>query len=140
MTQTNQYIIFTLAEEYYAIKIDSIENIEKIMDITRVPKTPDYVKGVINMRGEIAPIVDLRLRLGLPAKEHDDNTRIILNKINDNMIGYIVDSTYEVTELNISSIEGNLNENKNQDTYIEAIAKDNGRMIILLDMEKIMKI
>lgn len=140
MTQASQYVVFKLSDEYYAINIEGVENIEKIINITRVPKTPSYVKGVINMRGEIVPIIDLRARLNLNSKEYDDETRIIINKTADLMIGFIVDSTYEVIEINQSEIETKVNENKNLETYVSGIAKNNGRMIILLDMAKILDI
>lgn len=139
MVTSGQYVIFQLSDEYYGIRIDSVENIEKIVDITRVPGTPNYVKGVINMRGEIVPIIDLRLRLGLEEKEHDEETRIIINEIGEMMIGFIVDSTYEVIQIENSQIENKSNsEGKNTQSYADAIAKDKGRMIILLDMEKIL--
>ena len=67
----NQYVIFKLADEFYAIKIDNVETIERDMEITRVPKTHGYVKGVINLRGEIVPVIDLRARLGLATKKTD---------------------------------------------------------------------
>lgn len=137
----NQYVVFKLSEEYYGIKIDGVENIEKSTEITRVPKTPSYVKGIINMRGEIVPIVDLRLRLNIPQKEYDSETRIIINKSDDVMIGYVVDSTYEVIDIDPSSIEfSDASENRNLETYINGIAKDNNRMIILLDLDKILNI
>lgn len=135
----NQYVVFKLEEEYYGIRIDGVENIEKYMEITRVPKTPLYVKGVINMRGEIVPIIDLRLRLGLTEKDYDEETRIIINKIDDIMMGYVVDSAYEVIEIDQQSIEPRVqSENKNLETYISGIAKDNDRMIILLDLNKVL--
>lgn len=137
----NQYVVFNLDEEYYGIRIDSVENIEKYMEITRVPKTPNYVKGVINMRGEIVPIIDLRIRLGLGEKGYDEETRIIINKTEDIMMGYVVDSAYEVIEIDQASIEPNTQaENRNIETYINGIAKDNNRMIILLDLDKILKL
>ena len=82
----NQYVVFELAGEYYAIKIDTVETIERDNAITRVPKTPVYVAGVINLRGEIVPVIDLRLRLGLQKKDMDSESRIIVNKMDDMMI------------------------------------------------------
>ena len=136
----NQYVIFKLAGEFYAIKIENVETIEREMEITRVPKTHGYIKGVINLRGEIVPVIDLRTRLGLPFKQADSETRIIVNKLNDMMIGYIVDSTNEVKDIDPSTVEYSSVEVNNTDTYIRGIAKDNDRMIILLDVDKVLSI
>lgn len=136
----NQYVIFKLAGEFYAIKIENVETIEREMEITRVPKTHGYIKGVINLRGEIVPVIDLRTRLGLPFKQADNETRIIVNKLNDMMIGYIVDSTNEVKDIDPSTVEYSSIEGNNTDTYVRGIAKDNDRMIILLDVDKVLSI
>ncbi len=135
----NQFVIFRLADEYYGIKIENVETIERIMEITRVPKTQNYMRGVINLRGEIVPIIDLRDRLGLPSKQYDSETRIIVNKKQDLMIGYIVDSASEVKEIEPSSISySNLEENISE-TFVKAIGKVENQMIILLDVDKILE-
>lgn len=135
----SQFVIFKLDTEYYGIRIDNIETIERNMEITRVPKTQSYIQGVINLRGEIVPIIDLRERLGLPRKEYDSETRIIVNKIQDLLIGYIVDSTSEVKEIPAEQIDyTNLEENQNQ-TFVRGLGKIDGRMIILLDIDKILE-
>ena len=109
----NQYVIFKLSDEFYAIKIDTVETIERDMEITRVPKTQGYVRGVINLRGEI---------------------------LNDMMVGYIVDATYEVKELLPSMIEYTSVETASASSYVRGIAKDNNRMIILLDVDKVLSV
>ena len=136
----NQYVIFKLADEFYAIKIDNVETIERDMEITRVPKTDGHIRGVINLRGEIVPVIDLRIRLGLQEKSADAETRIIVNKLNDMMIGYVVDSTYEVKEIDPSVIEHSSFDNNISETYVKGIAKDHDRMIILLDVDKVLGI
>lgn len=136
----NQYVIFKLSDEFYAIKIDTVETIERDMEITRVPKTQGYVRGVINLRGEIVPVIDLRSRLGLAMKQADSETRIIVSKLNDMMVGYIVDATYEVKELLPSTIEYTSVETTSASSYVRGIAKDNNRMIILLDVDKVLSI
>lgn len=135
----SQFVIFKLDTEHYGIKIDNVETIERNMEITRVPKTQTYIRGVINLRGEIVPIIDLRERLGLPRKEHDSETRIIVNKIQDLLIGYIVDATSEVKEILPEQIDyTNFEENQTQ-TFVRGIGKIDGRMIILLDIDKILE-
>ena len=136
----NQYVIFKLSDEFYAIKIDTVETIERDMEITRVPKTQGYVRGVINLRGEIVPVIDLRSRLGLAMKQADSETRIIVSKLNDMMVGYIVDATYEVKELLPSTIEYTSVETASAFSYVRGIAKDNDRMIILLDVDKVLSV
>lgn len=139
MMNDSQFVIFKLDTEYYGIRIDNVETIERNMEITRVPKTQSYIQGVINLRGEIVPIIDLRDRLGLPQKEYDSETRIIVNKIQDLLIGYIVDSTSEVKEIPPSQIDyTNLEESQNQ-TFVRGLGKIDGRMIILLDIDKILE-
>ena len=110
------------------------------MEITRVPKTQGYVRGVINLRGEIVPVIDLRSRLGLAMKQADSETRIIVSKLNDMMVGYIVDATYEVKELLPSTIEYTSVETASASSYVRGIAKDNDRMIILLDVDKVLSV
>lgn len=136
----NQYVIFKLADEFYAIKIDNVETIERDMEITRVPKTDGYVKGVINLRGEIVPVIDLRSRLGLATKKADAETRIIVNKLNDMMIGYVVDATYEVKDIPPSTVEYSSFDGNISETYVKGIAKDHDRMIILLDVDKVLSL
>ncbi len=135
----NQYVIFKLGSEFYGIKIDNVETIERIMPITRVPKAHCYINGVINLRGEIVPIIDLRLRLGLEKKEYDSETRIIVNKMQDMMIGYIVDSASEVKEIPASVIDYVTFDNNIDETFVKGVGKMQGDMIILLDVNKIIQ-
>lgn len=135
----NQYVIFRLGSEFYGIKIDNVETIERIMPITRVPKAHTYINGVINLRGEIVPIIDLRLRLGLEKKEYDSETRIIVNKMQDMMIGYIVDSASEVKEIPASLIDYTAFDNNIDETFVKGVGKIQGDMIILLDADKIIQ-
>ena len=135
----NQFVIFRLADEYYGIKIENVETIERIMEITRVPKTQNYIKGVINLRGEIVPIIDLRDRLGLPSKDYDSETRIIVNKKQDLMIGYIVDSASEVKDIPLSAISYGTFEETLSETFVKGIGKVENQMIILLDVDKIIE-
>ena len=135
----NQFVIFRLADEYYGIKIENVETIERIMEITRVPKTQNYIKGVINLRGEIVPIIDLRDRLGLPSKDYDSETRIIVNKKQELMIGYIVDSASEVKDIPPSAISYGTFEENLSETFVKGIGKVENQMIILLDVDKIIE-
>lgn len=135
----NQFVIFRLEDEFYGIKIDNVETIERMMPITRVPKTPMYVKGVINLRGEIVPIIDLRERLNIESKGYDSDTRIIVNKMKEMMIGYIVDSASEVKEIEPSMIDYGTFDDGSSDTFVKGIGKIDENMIIILDVDKIIQ-
>lgn len=138
VVENRQYVVFRLGKEEYGIDIQMVATIEKIMQITRVPKTPEYVRGVINLRGDIIPIVDLRIRFNLPPLEETEDTRIIIVKLDDLSIGMVVDSVDEVVDLMESSIESvtNLNSDLSID-YINGVGKIEDRIITLLNLVKL---
>ncbi len=136
--EKKQYVVFRLGEEEYGADIIKVTVIERMLNIARVPTTPAYIKGVINLRGDIIPVMDLRSRLGLPEKEEDDETRIIILDINKIIFGIIVDSVSEVLQLEEAKIEsaaGIIND-KNMD-YINGVAKAESKLVTLLNMEKL---
>jgi purine-binding chemotaxis protein CheW len=98
-------IVFTLAHEEYGIEVDKVRTIERLVPITRVPKTPVFVKGVINLRGIVIPVIDLRGRFGLPETELTDNSRIIIVASNDLEVGFIVESANDVMDVMSDTIE-----------------------------------
>ena len=130
-----QYIVVNIGNEQYGINIKYIDNIVRIQRITRVPKTQLYYKGVINLRGEIIPVMSMRLRLGLSDDEFGDKSRIIIVKIENATIGIIVDQVKEVVALDEDSIE-KITPDVNDETsaYINAIGKNKGELISLLDI------
>ncbi|QUH26302.1 chemotaxis protein CheW [Serpentinicella alkaliphila] len=135
---TNQYVVFNLENEYYGVNINYVETIEKVSAITRVPKAPYYVKGVINLRGEVVPVIDIRKRFNLPDSDITDNTRIIILSVEEMIMGIIVDSSSEVITISKDLIENTSNLiNSSEDDYINGIGKIENRMIILLDVHKI---
>lgn len=135
-----KYVIFKLCDEFYGVSIKYVETIEKLMDITRVPKTESYIKGVINLRGDIVPVIDLRDRFRLPKRENDSDTRIIINKIDEIMVGFIVDSAFEVKDIIEENIDYNVVVENFEDGFVKAIARDDERVIILIDVIKILDI
>ncbi len=134
-----QFVIFKLENEEYGVDILKVKTIEKMIRIARVPKAPHYVKGVINLRGEIVPIIDLRKKFNLPESVETDNTRIIIVSIEDITVGLIVDSASEVIEIPKEFIEdtpeliGNIDQSN-----ISSIGKVNERIIILLNIARIL--
>ncbi|MDR0363242.1 MAG: chemotaxis protein CheW [Planctomycetota bacterium] len=98
-TQKDRYLTFHLGGEDYALEIRHVTEIISIQKITEVPDLPDFVKGVINLRGQVIPAIDLRLRFGLPAKGYDERTCIIITRMNDIPVGVIVDTVNEVLDI-----------------------------------------
>lgn len=139
-----KYLTFTLANEEYGIGILQIKEIIGMMPITTVPRTPDFVKGVINLRGKVIPVIDLRLRFGIEATEYSDRTCIIVVEIEGEtgktLIGIVVDTVSEVLNIKSNEIEETppLGSGLNSD-YIFGIAKMEGGVKILLDIDKILR-
>ena len=131
-----QYIVVKIGNEQYGIDIKYIDNIVKSQEITRVPKTQSYYKGVINLRGEIIPVMSMRLKLGLEPDEITGKTRIIIVKLEGATIGVIVDQVREVVTLDECDTE-KVNRTSGDDAaagYISGIGKSKGGLISLLDV------
>ena len=131
-----QYIVVRIGNEQYGIDIQYIDNIVRNQKITRVPKAQPYFKGVIKLRGEIIPVMSIRLRLGLEDDEFTDKTRIIIIKIDSSTIGVVVDQVKEVVTLVQDNIE-KVTRTASDDAfsnYISGIGKSNDELISLLDI------
>lgn len=100
-----QFIVVNIGNEQYGIDINYIDNIVRMQSITRVPKVSPYLRGVINLRGEVIPVMSLRIKMGLEPDEVTKNTRIIIIKMNHESIGLIVDSVKEVVNINMNEVE-----------------------------------
>ena len=131
-----QYIVVRIGNEQYGINIKYIDNIVRNQKITRVPKTQTYYKGVINLRGEIIPVMSIRLKLGLEDEEFTDKTRIIIVKIEGATIGVIVDQVREVVTLDDDNTEKITRTSRDDAAsgYISSIGKSKGELISLLDI------
>lgn len=130
-----QYIVVKIGNEQYGINIKYIDNIVRIQRITRVPKTQVYYKGVINLRGEIIPVMSMRLKLGLQEDVYADKSRIIIVKVENATIGIIVDEVKEVVALEEDCIEKiTPDANDELSGFINSIGKHNGDLISLLDI------
>ncbi|MBR1700997.1 MAG: chemotaxis protein CheW [Lachnospiraceae bacterium] len=133
-----QYIVIKMGDEQYGIDIRYVDNIVRMQNITRVPKVQAYLKGVINLRGEVIPVVSLRLKMGLPADEYTKNTRIIILKTETGNLGIIVDEVREVVTLGEESIEKMAHEPKDSKaSFVNGIGKNGGELISLLDRNAI---
>ena len=134
-----QYIVIRLGDEQYGIDIRYIDNIVRMQHITRVPKVPAYLKGVINLRGEVLPVMSLRVKMGLEADELTRATRIIiLKQEQQGSVGIIVDEVREVVTLGSSEIE-KLSQNtaESKKSLITDVGNHNGELISLLDLNSI---
>ena len=136
--ESKQLVIFKLGDEEFGVDILQVREIEKLdQQITRVPKSPTFVEGVINLRGEIVPIVDLRKRFGLVVRQTSNEARVIIVDISDGQVGMIVDAVVEVIRLNVSAIENAPPITRGVDAYfLSGVAKIDERLIILLNLER----
>lgn len=135
----NQYMTFMVGNESYGIKIEFVSEIINVQTITVVPEVPFYIKGIINLRGKILPVMDVRLRFNKEPIEYNDRTCIIVININNTMVGLIVDTVREVMEIlpeNIVDTEEAAAEMQNR--YIKAIGKTTVGVVLLLDLDRLM--
>ncbi len=134
-----QYIVIRLGNEQYGIDIRNIDNIVRMQTITRIPKMPAYLKGVINLRGEVIPVISMRLKMGLEADEYTKATRIIVLKLEqDGNVGFIADEVKEVVTLTSNEIEKiTYNSKEDKVNLINAVGKHNGELISLFDLNAI---
>jgi len=139
-TSTEKKVIaFQLKDEEYAVSVHQVSSIERVMPITRVPRTASFVKGVINLRGVVTPIIDLRIRLGMKNTEFNNQTRIIIVNVHEMEVGLIVDAANDVINIIEEEIEAppEVNGTVKAD-YIEGVTKLDHRLLILLNLEKVL--
>ncbi|MEZ6192496.1 MAG: chemotaxis protein CheW [Phycisphaerales bacterium] len=133
-----QLVSFEVGEEEYAVPILSVQEINRMMQITRVPQSPPFVEGVINLRGKIIPVIDLRKRFGLTELENSDDVRIIVVEVTNRVIGFTVDRVNEVLRINSNIVEPPPSMVCGLDTeYVQGVGKLDDRLLILLHLEKL---
>ncbi len=132
-----QFIVVKIENEQYGININYVDNIVRMQKITRVPKAQQYFLGVLNLRGEVVPVMSMRLKFNLPPDEITDKTRIIIIKLEGNAtVGILVDQVNEVITLDDDSIEKlNVDANDELSGYISAIGKSKGELVSLLNIQ-----
>ncbi len=133
-----QYVVFRIGQEEYGVDIQKVSIIEKMMNIARVPTAPPAILGVVNLRGEIIPILDLRKRFDMTAREPDDDTRIIIFRMGELVMGMLVDMVSEVHHLLDGDIESvtSITSDRSLD-YITGVGKVENRLVTLLNIEKL---
>jgi purine-binding chemotaxis protein CheW len=141
INKTNKYVVFRLEDEEYGIDILRVKEIKEMLRITRIPKTPSFVRGVINLRGEVIPVVDLKKKFNLQQSKDTDKSRIVIIAVDEITVGLVIDTSSEVLEIDKESIEEPPATISGIDhAYINGIGKVNERLIILLDVSKIINI
>lgn len=140
-TSERKVIVFQLKDEEFAVTVQQVGAIERMLPITRVPQTASFVKGVINLRGVVTPVIDLRDRFDIEEVDYSDQTRIIIIHIDDMEVGLIVDQANDVIDIPENIIEpapevvGTIDVD-----YIEGIAKLEDRLLLLLDLEQVLSV
>ena len=141
-TQKDKYLIFSIGKESYGIDIKYVIEIIGIEPITEVPQLPNYIKGVINLRGKIIPVMDVRLKFKKEEKEYDDRTCIIVVEIGSICIGLIIDRVLEVANIDESNISPPPKTSSNKDNankYIMGIGKMQNEVMLLIDCQKLLE-
>lgn len=140
MGEELKVIVFALGNEEYGIEVDKVRTIERLSPITRVPKTAPFIKGVINLRGVVVPVIDLRGRFNLAETEPNEHSRIIVVAVADLEVGFIVDTANDVIDLDTDTIDsppeivGGI-----KAKYLRGIAKlDEGRLLIMLNLSEVL--
>jgi len=134
-----QVVGFYIGEDEYAVNISKVREISPMVDIRKVPKSPPFVEGVINLRGGIVPVIDLRKRFDLAVNENRMSTKILIVELNRNQVGMIVDNVSEVMRFYQDEIEKTppMFSSSIDSQYIQGVAKLNDKLIILLDVDKL---
>lgn len=136
---TRQFVVFTINAEEFGLDIDSISSIERMLEIFRIPNSPDYIEGLANLRGKVHTIFNLRRRFNLPCPEFDENTKVIIANTSAKEIGIIVDGVREIVKVDESEIEPAPKALSNlKDRFLSGTAKAGERLILLLDLEKVL--
>ncbi len=141
MAKNIQIVVFNIGKEHYAVNIESVSEIVRVPEVTAVPDAPEFFEGVINLRGKIVPVVDLRARLRLPRIERTKSSRVLVTETGGRVIGLMVDAVSEVRKLSSEAVEQPPEMISAVGIeYITGVAKLGDRLIIFLDINKILSV
>jgi len=136
-----QLVVFSLGREEFAVEVTQVREIMRMEEITRMPKSPHFVEGIINLRGQIIAVVELAKRLNLEAGERDSDTRIIVVEAEDIKVGMIVDSVSEVLRVDAEEVEPSPTLATDiSSAFLQGVVKKDNRLIILLDLTKVLSL
>lgn len=134
---TGKFLTFHICDTIYGVELLDVKEIIQIESITRVPFLPPHIKGIINLRSSVVPVIDIRMKLNCEEKEYDDKTCIIIIEIYEERVGMIVDSVAEVVTLEASEmVTPPTLSSQQQSNYLQSVAEINGKIILLLDCAK----
>lgn len=134
-----QWVTFKLDNETYGIDVMQVQEVLRVSEIAPVPGAPNYVMGIINLRGNVVTVIDTRLRFNLPQHEMDDSTRIVITEADGVVVGILVDSVAEVVDLKRSEIETSPNVGNDESSrFIQGVATVDGNLLILVDINKLL--
>ena len=134
-----QYLTFNLAEEYYGVDILKVQEIKGYTNVTKIPNTPDYLKGVLNLRGTIVPIVDLRMKFGMGVTEPTSFTVVVVVNVRNRVMGFLVDAVSDVLDLNAKDIQPPPELGTTVDiTFVAGIGNSNDHLVTLLDIDRVL--
>lgn len=136
---SSKYLLFNLGDEEYGVDISKVTGIEELQKVTHIPDMPTFMKGVINLRGRVIPVLDLRLRFGMEERPYDDRTCIIITNIKSLSVGLIVDTVTVVIDMDSASIDPppSFKSDSGKERYIYGLARVDEDVKILVDVEKI---
>lgn len=135
-----QLVVFSIGSEEFGVEIMNVQEIIRMTNITKIPQAPDYIRGIINLRGRIIVVINLNVVLGMENKEQDENTRIIVASIDDTVMGFVVDSVSEVIRLQEKNVElaPAVIADKMGTEYVLGVGKLDNRLLILLNLDKLL--
>jgi purine-binding chemotaxis protein CheW len=137
----DKHLLFRLGDEEYGVPIDRVQSIEELQKIVAVPDMPHYVRGVINLRGTVIPVVDLRLRFGMPFRDYDDRTCIIIIEAQSRVVGFIVDTVSEVHQIPEKNIQAapEFKTGSGSEQFVTGLGTVEGEVKILLEIDRLMR-
>ena len=138
-SQKDKYLTFHIGEEDYAISISYVTEIIGMLKITEVPQTPDYIKGVINLRGKVIPVMDIRLRFGMSARDYDERTCVIVVQYKENIVGLVVDTVSEVLDIPEEDVENSQSFNQAaENNFICGMGKIHDQIKMVIDVNALL--
>lgn len=135
-----QLVLFNLAGEEYGVYILDVQEITRPQDITKVPDNPEFIEGIINLRGTVVPIIDLKSRLGLGNTDIAADTRFIISNIDGQMIGFIVDSVKEILRLEEEALKKAPDITRVNKEYIDRVVEKEGKLVIVFDLKRVLSV
>ena len=134
-----RWVTFRLENEKYGINVMQVQEVLRVSEIAPVPGAPDYVLGIINLRGNVVTVIDTRKRFGLQSKDVDEATRIVIIEADEQVVGILVDSVAEVVDLRVSEIESAPNVGTEESAkFIQGVASQDGELLIIIDLNRLL--